>query len=207
MVATQIRKGFIHYKVGCCPVGAATSSRPFLLPTPHSPVGAPICSRPFLFPAPQYPVGAPIGSRPFLLPTPPSRFLIGSGSSFCQVGSSFVNSPYSMPNLAEVSQTQTYVPPNYGVYSGKGFLGTSSEQSFLFSSASMAPCSEVGQRLYSWGNIGTPNNDGSSWRRDAGSNCEINRGLSRRNYLKGWRNLIMRRSHPFLNQFGRNCGF
>ena len=92
-----------------------------------------------------------------------------------------------MPNLAEVSQTQTYVPPNYGVYSGKGFLGTSSEQSFLSSSASMAPCSEVGQRLYSWGNIGTPNNDGSSWRRDAGSNCEINRGLSRRNYLKGWR--------------------
>ena len=99
MAATQIRPGFIHYKVGCCPVGAATSSRPFLLPTPHSPVGAPICSRPFLFPTPQYPVGAPIGSRPFLLPTPNSRFLIGSGSSFCQVGSSFGNSPYSMPLL------------------------------------------------------------------------------------------------------------
>ena len=49
MAATQIHPGFIHYKVGCCPVGAATSSRPFLLPTPHSPVGAPICSRPFLF--------------------------------------------------------------------------------------------------------------------------------------------------------------
>ena len=123
MAATQNSPGFLNYNVGYCPVGAATSSRPFLLPAPHYPVGAPTCSRPFLFPTPHSSVGAPIGSRPFLLPTPHFRFLNGSGSSYCQVGSSYGKTPLLLMSGISVSQTQSYFPHNYGVYSHKGNLG------------------------------------------------------------------------------------